>query len=207
MRRRNGQVHHDLDVGIGEQRVDRHRLHRMFRRLRLGRFGANVGDRLHPDQPRSRRASQIGVADTAAADDADRRRCHCRSALQLREPGEARARAACRIGRLVVLHDHPAVRRSRDRSATARANPARRRRHRPSRPRPAWCLPVRCPSRGRRSGGRDSGAATPPARRRRAPATPHPPATSAVLPSASANSSSSAVFAPSFGFSSQLWLW
>ena len=179
---------------------------RVFCCFRLGRIGANVGNRLHPDQPRSRRAAQIGVADTAAADDADDRWFHAaqpcnstamRSSRGRSEPG----RTACHARRPSSVH------RSRDRSATARANPARRRRHRPSRPRPALCRPVRCPSRARRPGDRDSAAAIPPVRRRRAPAMPRRPATPAECPRPRRTTARAQSFAPSFGFSSQLWLW
>jgi hypothetical protein len=43
MRGRNSEVHHDLDIGIGEQRIDCNRVHAVFMRFSLGGVGADVG--------------------------------------------------------------------------------------------------------------------------------------------------------------------
>ena len=45
MRERHGEVEDDLDVGVGEQRVDGARAQAEFRGARLGRLGLSVGER------------------------------------------------------------------------------------------------------------------------------------------------------------------
>jgi hypothetical protein len=72
----NGEVHHDLNGGVSEQCVDGRRIHGVLSSLCACRIGANVGHRLHTHQLRLRRTTKIGVADIAAADDADGRRFH-----------------------------------------------------------------------------------------------------------------------------------
>ena len=43
MRGRDSEVHHDLDIGIGEQRIDCNCVHAVFMRFSLGGVGADVG--------------------------------------------------------------------------------------------------------------------------------------------------------------------
>jgi diguanylate cyclase (GGDEF)-like protein/PAS domain S-box-containing protein len=71
VRHGHGEVDHGLDLGIGEERVDRHRGEAELRRPGLGRLAPEIGTGLDADQPRAGGALEIGLADVAAADDAD----------------------------------------------------------------------------------------------------------------------------------------
>ena len=81
VRQRHGQIDDDLDVRIGEQRLDRNRRDAVFARPCLGGLGTQIGAGLDPDQLRARGALEVGVADVAAADDADDRGLHDRVRL------------------------------------------------------------------------------------------------------------------------------
>ena len=71
MRGRDGEVENDLDLRVGEQRVDRDRPQVEFRRPRLRGFATRVGERDDLQDREGRRGLQIGGADVAAADKAD----------------------------------------------------------------------------------------------------------------------------------------
>ena len=109
VRQRHGQVDDDRDLGVREHPLDGHRLDPiLLRALRRG-LGHQIGDRLDRDQPRARRALEIGIADVAAADDAELDLLHgrhpqavSRSRILAAGPGERH-----RVLGLVVLQHHP----------------------------------------------------------------------------------------------------
>ena len=76
MGKRYGEVDDDLDVVIGEQAVDRHCFNAIVPRLRGRHVGVEVGKRFDGDKVRARSTLQIGIADIATTDDADRRFVH-----------------------------------------------------------------------------------------------------------------------------------
>ena len=62
MRQRHGEVEHDLDAGVGEQRLDGRRgLMVELRGARLGRFGLLVGERDDLEMREMARRLQIGA--------------------------------------------------------------------------------------------------------------------------------------------------
>lgn len=71
VRVRNGQVDDDVDIGIGEQRLDALSFNAVFGRPRLGcrRVDVGAGDNL--DAPEKRGKLEVGGGDVAASDDAD----------------------------------------------------------------------------------------------------------------------------------------
>ncbi len=68
---RHREVDDDLDRGIGEHRVDRHRLEPELGGARLGRCLVQVGDATHVEDRETPRRLEIGRADIAAAYETD----------------------------------------------------------------------------------------------------------------------------------------
>ena len=79
MRSRNGQVDHHVQRLVGQQILDRLRLHAVFGRPRLGRGHVHVGDGPHLQPTKQGRKPEIGGRDIAASDDADAECIHCQS--------------------------------------------------------------------------------------------------------------------------------
>jgi hypothetical protein len=73
---RDGQIEDDLNVRVGQQLVYRDGLHAVLHGFGLCRLHAQVGNRLHPDQLGPCCPLEVGMADVAAADDADVDSCH-----------------------------------------------------------------------------------------------------------------------------------
>ena len=77
----DGKIDDDLDFRVGEESIHRHGLYSVLRRFFLCRFHAHVRDVLHPYLLRPGRAFQVGMADVAAANDANV--CLCHNAVRL----------------------------------------------------------------------------------------------------------------------------
>ena len=86
----NGEVDHDLDAGVGEERGNAGRRDPELRPAARGCGRIEVGDRAEVEDREEPRGGEVGAADVAAADDADTDAFHGAFPIQSRRRGGRR---------------------------------------------------------------------------------------------------------------------